>query len=250
MISIDRFKALKNQTLYKKASLLISQQMSGHISLDKQFIDEIFKRISDEFPEDSIIHESIENRLQSEGLLVLKDYLDMKTGRMNADLDFLSDNDTLCPEKRTVRERYVVLDDVRSPYNLGSITRSSESFMVKEIILLSQHLSPDHPNARRAACRTDGIVNCRTFSDRSIGLEYIKSLSLPIFALECGGASIDEFEFPSAGIAVVGNEEFGISRELLEMSSAKISIPMFGCKGSISVSCATAIMLHAWCNGK
>ena len=247
MIGIDRFKALKNQTLYKKASLLISQQMSGHISLDRQFIDEIFKRISDEFPEDSAIQKSIEGRLESEGLLVLKDYLDMKTGRMNADLDFLSDNDSLCSEKRTVKERYVVLDDVRSPYNLGSIIRSSESFMIKEIILLSQHLSPDHPNARRAACRTDSIVKCRTFSDRKAGLEHIRSLGLPVFSLECGGTDIDGFAFPDAGIAVVGNEEFGISRELLEMSSAKISIPLFGCKGSISVSCATAIMLHAWC---
>ena len=250
MISLERFRALKNETLYKKASVLASQQICGHITLDKAFIDEIFLRLAQDYPDETGKQDAIRRRIESEGLLVLKDYLDFKTGRINADLDFISDNSIMQAEKRKTKERYLVLDDIRSPYNLGSIIRSSESFMIKEVILLSENLSPKHPNAIRAACRTDTIMKCRVFKDRKQGISHVKSLGLPIFCLECGGNDISSFEFPDAGIGIVGNEEFGVSKELADTSEKIVSIPMFGTKGSISVSCATAIMLHRWCENK
>ena len=72
-----------------------------------------------------------------------------------------------------------------------------------------------------------------------------------IFALETGGTPIDEFDFPKNGTVVLGNEELGIKPETLELAQSEagiVSIPLFGVKGSLNVTSAFAILIHAWCS--
>ena len=194
-ISFDKFKSLDGKTFFKKSSLLISQDIATHIKLDDKFINEIIIKLRTHFPNDSKTIVSIEKRIKNESLLVLKDFIDSKFGKINADLDFIDDNKDIDKSSRIIKKRYLVLDDIRSPYNLGSIIRSAESFFIKEVIVLSEHLTTNHPNTIRSACRTLGLMECKLFKKRQEGIEYIKSLKLPIFSLECSDNNISSFKF-------------------------------------------------------
>jgi TrmH family RNA methyltransferase len=80
-------------------------------------------------------------------------------------------------------------------------------------------------------------------------LLLLRSSSLPLFALETGGTSMDMFPFPKEGVAVIGGEELGVSPALMALCEASIgraSLEMGGTKGSLNVAVATGIMLHSW----
>ena len=57
---------------------------------------------------------------------------------------------------------------------------------------------------------------------------------------------LEEFDFPDDGICVLGGEEDGVSPDVLALCSSRVSIEQFGAKGSINVSVAAGILLHAW----
>ncbi len=68
-----------------------------------------------------------------------------------------------------------------------------------------------------------------------------------VFALELGGEPIDTFSFPEKGIAVLGSEELGLSRQARDHCTyGTVSIPMAGAKGSLNVAVAFGILMNAW----
>ena len=246
MIRLEKLKSLKSDTFYKKSSLLLSSFLKGRICLDETYIHAILDRLKTEFSSEKNLIETIEKRIENESCLVLKDYIDSKIGRIDADYDFINDNGTLDKNLRKVKERYLLLDSIRSPYNLGSIIRSSESFMIKKIILLSPFCKIDHPRAIRASLNTSSIIDIEQFNDEKKCITYLKELNLEIFSLECGGKNLYQTPLPDKGICILGNEEFGIRKTLLDISSFVTTIPLYGSKGSISVSVATGILLSVW----
>jgi len=135
----------------------------------------------------------------------------------------------------------VFLEDLRSPYNLGSIFRTSEAFGVKSIFLSPRCPEPSHPRALRTSM---GSVE-RVAWERTA----LENLSGPVFALELGGTPLDEFDFPPQGTVLVGSEEWGLSPRALEIaknSHGLVSIPLYGKKASLNVSASVAILLQAW----
>lgn len=141
----------------------------------------------------------------------------------------------------------IFLDDIRSPFNIGSIFRTAEAFGVEKIFLSPDCPSPEHPRAARSSMGCTGIVPWE-YIDKN---EVFKAGSVfqPLFALELGGAQLSDFSFPQKGTAVIGSEELGISPEARAAVSAGlglVSIPIYGAKGSINVSSAFAIMMQRW----
>ncbi len=136
---------------------------------------------------------------------------------------------------------FVYAEDIRTPFNIGSIFRTSESFGVEKIFLSKNSASPNNSKAKRTA------MGCIDYLDWEIrDLEDLPDL--PIIALETGGTDINEFQFPDEGIVVIGSEELGVSPEALKKAGKNIiSIPMYGIKASINVSNALGICLHKWC---
>lgn len=147
-------------------------------------------------------------------------------------------------DNRRVLPLLVFLEDLRSPFNVGSIFRSAESFCVKQVILTPSCPSPDTQRASRSAMGCDKLVPWTTG-----GLNLLDGEK--VFALETGGTAIEEFPFPDHGAVIVGNEELGVSPEARRRaadSAGIVSIPLFGVKGSLSVTAAFAILMHHWCN--
>lgn len=134
----------------------------------------------------------------------------------------------------------VFLDDVRSPFNVGSILRSAEAFGVEEVLVSPFTADPNHPRAQRTAMGADSVLPWR----RALPGD-LPAIGTP-FALELGGTPLSEFDFPPNGIAIFGSEELGVSPEALSVCESRVSIPMRGAKASINVGVAAGILLNAW----
>jgi len=144
---------------------------------------------------------------------------------------------------RNVLPIRLYLDEIRSPYNVGSIFRTAECFGVERILLAPGTASPTHPRARRSAMGSMGIVPWEV-------APYSQLEEEPnLFALETGGEALEHFPFPSQGICIVGSEELGVHPRLLSLAKKKrgiVSIPLYGSKTSLNVSVAVGILMQHW----
>ncbi len=165
------------------------------------------------------------------------------TGQAPADWDLL-DPGTGLPDpasRKIYPGRKVYLEDLRSPFNVGSVFRTADAFGVEELILSPSCADPFHPRARRSAM---GAIDLLSW--RKAGLESLSG-DLPVFALELGGVGIDNFSFPEKGIVILGSEELGVSRQARNYCTrGMVSIPMVGAKGSLNVAVAFGILMYAW----
>lgn len=137
----------------------------------------------------------------------------------------------------------VYLEDVRSPFNVGSIFRTAEAFGAQRILLSPRTPLPSHPHAARTSLGAESVLPWERAE-----LSTAESLG-GVFALELGGTAIDRFAFPRSGVVLVGSEELGLSPEALRMAdgqSGRVSIPLGGAKRSLNVSVAFGILMHAW----
>jgi len=173
-----------------------------------------------------------------------------ETGIAQADWDFIDGEGRLDSARRRIFPGMLVyLDDVRSPFNVGSMFRSAESFGAEKIFLSPFCADPNHARARRSAMGCAEILpweRAAPFGDAGDLEPWAQG---PVFALETGGAPLSEFPFPRAGLLIAGSEELGVSPEALAASDAslgRVSIPCHGAKGSLNVSVAFGIVMQAW----
>ncbi|MDR2259284.1 MAG: TrmH family RNA methyltransferase [Treponema sp.] len=169
------------------------------------------------------------------------------TGRFPADWD-LTDGERLDPAKRRpFPGMEIYLEDIRSPFNVGAMFRTAESFGAERIILSPLCADPRHPRALRTAMGCTEVLPWERLEADPFGPE--PSLRGPLFALETGGLDISGFSFPRRGMMIAGSEELGVSPRALAAADAslgRVSIPAYGAKGSLNVSVAFGIALWAW----
>lgn len=162
-------------------------------------------------------------------------------GEEVADWDIIDSDNKLDNSIRIVKPHYLLLDRIRSPYNIGAIFRSAESFGIKHIYLYEcgDITSP------RAIRTSRGAIEVVEYSI----INSLAEVKGPFFALELGGTPIQEFSFPTEGTCILGSEESGVSPECLKLANdslGKVEIPLHGAKGSINVSVAAGILMYSW----
>ena len=145
--------------------------------------------------------------------------------------------------KNTENLRLIVaLDDVRDPGNLGTIIRLCDWFGVTEIICSEQTVDVYNPKVIQA---TMGSI-VRVYVSYLNLENYIKDTNLPVFGTFMDGKNVYNETLPQNAILILGNEGNGISKQLEDLVSNKISIPRFGNlqqTESLNVATATAIFL-------
>jgi len=175
-----------------------------------------------------------------------------ETGRYQADWDFFEPAGALDPSKRHIFSgMQVYLEDIRSPFNVGSMFRAADSFGAEKIWLSPLCASPRHKRALRTAMGCVDVIPWEflphdPFDANSSALPFFGG---PFFALETGGTPIADFSFPARGVLIAGSEELGVSPRALSAADAslgRVSIPTWGAKGSLNVAGAFAIVMHAW----
>lgn len=244
MLTVKKLLSLKERTRLRKISMILSE--SAHLAkcnkdVDLNYINSIVVLAS--LPE-------IDKNLDSKHLVFkLEDYSQALLTRLGAepsDWDFTDDQGALDASRRVIQDKILVLDRIRSPFNVGSIFRSADSFGIKEIILVEGTASPEHPRARRTSRGTIDTVKW-SFKTEEETVAILNSYEdKQVMALELGGENINTFNFPTHGAAVLGSEEFGVSPELLKCCTSRVTIPTSGTKGSLNVSVATGILLQRW----
>jgi TrmH family RNA methyltransferase len=175
-----------------------------------------------------------------------------ETGRYQADWDFTGSDGLLDPAKRRVFEGMMIyLEDIRSPFNVGAMFRTAESFGAEKIFLSPFCADPGHRRAHRTAM---GCVAVLPWERRELFAATEGSkLPYPVFALETGGIPLAGFPFPRQGLLIAGSEELGISPQALAAADAslgRVSIPCYGAKGSLNVSVAFGIVMQAWAESR
>jgi TrmH family RNA methyltransferase len=170
------------------------------------------------------------------------------TGKDQSDWDFTESNGRLDSVKRQIFEGMLVyFEDIRSPFNVGAMFRTAESFGVEKIILSPYCADPNHRRAQRTAM---GCIDISPWERQDIfGSQEIPELPYPVFALETGGTPINQFLFPRRGLLIAGSEELGVSPRALAAADAslgRISIPCYGAKASLNVSVAFGIAVQQW----
>ena len=150
-------------------------------------------------------------------------------------------------EDGTVRARdffpgvAVYAEDIRSPFNIGSIFRTAEAMGAEKVLISPHCIDPTQPRAIRS-----GMGCIETMGWDRVPLEELPE-DVPVFALETGGTPIEEFKFPPRGICIIGSEELGVSPEALARATyGTVTIPMKGLKASLNVGVAFGILMQKW----
>ncbi|MFW5728059.1 MAG: TrmH family RNA methyltransferase [Spirochaetota bacterium] len=168
-------------------------------------------------------------------------------GRSSADWDvYDSEVGGLDASRRIVRDFFLYLEDLRSPFNVGAVFRAAESFGVRRIFISPHTADPEHPRARRASMSTTGVVPWERLPFQEA---HARAGEPHVFALETGGTAVEELLLPEPGLMVIGSEELGVSPEVLaaaDASAGRLSIVTGGVKGSLNVAVAAGIAMHAW----
>lgn len=182
----------------------------------------------------------------------VKHILLTETGGNQADWDFTGTDGRLDPAKRQVfKGMLVYMEDIRSPFNVGAMFRTCESFGVEKVILSDFCADPNHRRAQRTAMGCIDIIpweRKELFAPAEV-FAGNRPLSCPVFALETGGIPIHEFPFPKNGLLIAGSEELGVSPSALAAADAslgRVTIPCYGAKASLNVSVAFGIAMQAW----
>lgn len=136
------------------------------------------------------------------------------------------------------------LEDLRSPFNVGSIFRTAAAFGVGHVIVSPACADPRHRRAMRSAMGAIDTVSWSRGAQESGGAD--EASGRPLIALELGGTPVERFSFPHQGVLAIGSEELGLSPQLLAAADARVSIALSGTKASLNVGVAAAIALHAW----
>ena len=216
--------------------------------INTPYLLEVLNLILDQEASDRLLRREIVF-LQSRGpvslrsLNAIRHLLLVHLGKEPADWNMLLPSGNPDPSHREVLPIRLFLEDIRSPFNVGAIFRTAESFGVAELLLSPGSASPTHPRAVRSAM---GCIEALPWSVAPI--EELPQ-DVKIFALETGGTPLPEFSFPKNGVMVLGSEELGISpaaKERACLSSGLVSIPMGGLKKSLNVSVACGIALYHW----
>ena len=246
MLTEQKLLSLKEKTRYRKISMILSQNahdIKAGKSVDWDYLDMVIAMAGLE-----AIPRSIVETDSRKAMLILQDYAGILLARLGSepsDWDITDSIGNLDASKRIIQDKVLVLDRLRSPYNVGAVFRSADSFGIRKIILLEETASPDHPHARRTSRGCTDTVEWAYMKEED-AVSYLLSCSVPVLALELGGEDINTFDFPSSGVAILGNEEFGISPALLKCCTHRITIPTAGTKGSLNVSVAAGILLQHW----
>ena len=150
----------------------------------------------------------------------------------------------------------VVLDDVRSMYNIGSVFRTSDAFRVEAVYLCGITARPPHPEIHKTALGGEDSVTWRYFATAQEAVEELHRNNYHVFAIEqCEGSTLlQELKIdnspssfllpPSSKYAVVfGNEVKGVHQEVVDLCDGCIEIPQFGTKHSMNVSVTAGIVI-------
>jgi len=141
----------------------------------------------------------------------------------------------------------IVLDNIRSMHNVGSVFRTADAFLLQGVYLCGYTAQPPHRDIHKTALGATETVDWKYFKTTPEALEVLRREGFCLLAVEQAENSIRLQAFDAAAyhkLAIIfGNEVEGVQPEVLEMADTCIEIPQMGMKHSLNVSVAAGIVL-------
>ena len=141
----------------------------------------------------------------------------------------------------------VILDNVRSVHNVGSVFRTADAFLIEKIYLCGITAQPPHKDIRKTALGATETVDWKYMKDTVQVVEKLKSEGVQVLSIEQAENAVMLNDFqpePEQKYAVVfGNEVKGVHQDVVTKSDAVIEIPQFGTKHSLNISVSAGVVL-------
>lgn len=146
----------------------------------------------------------------------------------------------------------VVLDNVRSLHNIGSVFRTSDAFRVECICLCGITAVPPHAEIHKTALGAEDTVDWKYYQNTVDAVDELKQNGYTVFSIEQaeGSTILDKWEMDRKKkyAIVFGNEVKGVDQEVINHSDGCIEIPQYGTKHSLNVSVTAGIVIYECAN--
>ena len=147
----------------------------------------------------------------------------------------------------------VVLDNVRSLNNIGSVFRTSDAFRVNEILLCGITATPPHVEIHKTALGAEDSMSWKYYEDTLSAINELKEKNYTVFAIEqtenstlLTDLSLDENQKYAI---ILGHEVHGVQQKVIDASHGCIEIPQHGTKHSLNISVAAGIVIWDFYKG-
>lgn len=141
----------------------------------------------------------------------------------------------------------VVLDNVRSLHNVGSVFRTGDAFLIEAVYLCGITSTPPHAEIHKTALGAENTVNWTYFEDTRVAVNQLKRDGYTVFAIEqaFGSTLLTNLELDGSSkyAIILGNEVKGVQQSVVDLCDGCIEIPQFGTKHSLNVSVTGGIVI-------
>ena len=140
-----------------------------------------------------------------------------------------------------------VLENIRSAYNVGSVFRTADAFLIESVFITGYTATPPHKEITKTALGAQDSVEWKYFKTTKEAIEDLKRDRYRVFAVEqvTDSISLEKMEGLSEGKTafIFGNEVTGVDQEMISLCDGCVEIPQFGMKHSLNISVAAGIVL-------
>lgn len=162
----------------------------------------------------------------------------------NANLDRLNTEEFKEAKKTPI---IVILDNIRSLNNIGSVFRTSDAFLIEKIYLCGITATPPHRDIRKTALGATETVAWEYVADIVTLVKQLQSQNVEVYAIEQveNAIMLDKF-IPNNKVktaVVFGNEIDGVQQEVVNVCNGSIEIPQLGTKHSLNISVSAGVVL-------
>ncbi len=141
----------------------------------------------------------------------------------------------------------VVLENIRSAYNVGSVFRTSDAFLIEAIYITGYSARPPHKEVKKTALGAEDTVNWKHFASAREAIEDLRSQGYQVFAVEQVSSSMKLHEWNRKGdektAVIFGNEVSGVEQSTIELCDGCVEIPQLGMKHSLNIATAVGVVL-------
>lgn len=143
-------------------------------------------------------------------------------------------------------ELFIVLDNIRSAFNVGSIFRTADGLGVKKILLCGFTPTPHHPKVMQTALGAEKSVQWQSFATLKEALETLGDVKKIAVETVKEAPLLPALELPKACAFILGNEKNGLSPEHLALADDVTRLPMHGLKNSLNVAVCVALCSYEY----
>lgn len=141
----------------------------------------------------------------------------------------------------------IILDNVRSLHNVGSVFRTADAFVVEAIYLCGITSTPPQAEIHKTALGAEDTVDWKYYEDTSVAVNELKADGYTVYAVEQAKGSTLLTDFKTSNekkiALILGNEVKGVQQSVVDICDGCIEIPQFGTKHSLNVSVTSGIVI-------